>query len=178
MEGFQSVQSLETFFGTSVHASLIEAPIVYRCPEVEQYLTKLLIRFLHQDEVFSIRNKNGDRIRSLKEMLEYADVSQKATSFHRERSVHRHIGDFLLFWSGVFPEFLPKVATTESIVDLTAQGAESYFVVSTFNFQPYEEESLLYRYLSEGFHVYQNSLRKVRSSFEGFSGGAWNGLAS
>lgn len=134
--------------------------------DVEQYLGDLLVRFMHNDAIFSIRNAEGRRVDSLAEMLAEGDVRLRADSFQREREVHRHLGDFLIFWTGLFPEFARHVG---GIVDPVAQGRASYHVVSTFDHDPYAQEAELFRLLSEHFEDYRYGLRVVRASFEGFS---------
>jgi hypothetical protein len=145
-------------------------------PEVEAYLVDLLVRFLRQDEIFPIQDAAGQRVTSVAEMLEYGDISMKAASFKAERDVHRHVGDFLLFWSGVFPEFLPKLAapgTKDMLLNCQKQGRMSYSIAGSFNFAPYESEARVLRRLSDRFEEYQHSLSLVRASFEGFTRQGW-----
>lgn len=170
-------ESIEGFFQQSLRGSLHE-----EMPEVEQYLVKLLVRFLHQDQVFPIRDEEGRRVTSVAEMLEYGDVRLRATSFKAERDVHRHVGDFLLFWSGLFPEFLQHLAapgTRDMLLNFVAQGQESYGIAGSFDYEPFAEEARIFRRLSDRFVVYQRSFSLLRASFEGFSRQGWvNGFGA
>lgn len=132
---------------------------------LQTYLSQLLLGFLHTDRIFSIRDADGRRVSSVADMVAEGDVLLNADSFERERQVHKHIGDFLLFWSGLYPEFLRRLkieAFRDVGFDYARQGRESYYVASTFDYQPYTEEAKLLRRLSEGFVDYQHCLSLVR----------------
>lgn len=144
--------SLSQFFAEVVHRELPDAD-----PIVEAYIVDLLVRFMRTDQVFALRDSAGQRLMSIGEMLPEGDVSLNANSFERERQVHQHIGDFLLFWSGLFPEYLGS-----SVTDSALQGKESYHVVSTFDLPPHEHEAPTFKRLSEDFEDYRFALRGVR----------------
>jgi len=129
------------------------------------YLAGLLSSFLHTDKVFAIQDRSGRRLASVTDMLAEADVRLNADSFEREREVHKHIGDFILFWQGVYPEFLRQLRSRFSAdlnCDYSHQGRESYRVVSSFDHKPYDAEAGLYRQLSEGFEDYAFCLGVAR----------------
>ncbi|MFN3730122.1 MAG: hypothetical protein ACK4XJ_10455 [Fimbriimonadaceae bacterium] len=129
---------------------------------MERYLTDLLVRFLHRDSVFSIRDPLGTRLTTIGDMLLEGDVTLNANSFERERQVHRHIGDTILFWSGVYPEFLRRLKSaheSEATIDYLAQAEDSYAIVSSFDHPPFEHESVFFARLSRNvvpaIHVLQ-----------------------
>ena len=76
---------------------------------VAGYLAGVLADFAHVDRVHKIKDLAGRRLDEVADMLLHADVRLEATSFNREREVHKHIGDFTLFWAGVYPEALPRM---------------------------------------------------------------------
>lgn len=121
-------------------------------PAVEDYLTSLLLDFLRTDRLFSIRDNEGRPVCSVIEMLAEADIRLNAASFDREREVHKHVGDFILFWSGVSPVALNRVRA-ESGRDVGCsylrQGQESYYVVSTFDHAPYDQDAPVFRDMSD-----------------------------
>ncbi|MBL8048782.1 MAG: hypothetical protein JNJ45_08875 [Chthonomonas sp.] len=128
------------------------------------YLTNLLVQFSDSDKIFFIRDRAGRPVREVAELLAEGDIAQRADSFAREREVHRHLGDFLLFGVGVFPQFLHH-APDEAPQNLEAYcrlGQESYFVVSSFDHEPYNQEAATYRSLGNGFADYAFCLRIVR----------------
>src|SRR5207302_709275 len=85
------------------------------------------------------------------------------------REYHRHIGDFTLFWTGVYPEMLKKLRnamTRDSFLDYCEQGKRSYYIASTFDDEPYQAEAPVLRRLSEGFELVAYGLNQVRREWE------------
>ena len=76
-----------------------------RDPQVVGYVAHLLAEFCDVDHLFNIRNVVGRPLSDVGEMLLEADpVYGPAPSFDRERQVRKHIGDYTLFFTGMFPE--------------------------------------------------------------------------
>src|SRR5947209_20540816 len=96
---------LRRFFNGALAESLYERLGNQHDEDVLAYLENMLVAFLHDDRIYSVRDPFGQRIETVAEMMVEGDVRLNAESFEREREVHRHIGDFVLFWSGLFPEF-------------------------------------------------------------------------
>lgn len=164
---------LRAYLADALHESFNHRLGFAEGEDVMDYLVRMLIRFLHNDGIYDIRNAQGRRVESVTEMVAEGDVRLNADSFEREREVHRHIGDFLLFWSGVFPEFLHCLKAPSSrdvLLDVVEQGRFSYHVASTFEHPPHEHEAETFKKLSTHFVEYQYGLRLVRASFEGFAG--------
>ncbi len=172
-EGYE--HPIKIYFATAVHEALAQRMGLFEC-EVEDYLTGMLLAFLHLDSVYSVHDRQGRPVTSVTDMVLEGDVRFNADSFDREREVHRHIGDFLLFWSGLFPEFLPTLKSPsgkDALLDPVGQGRMSYHVASTFEHDPYRDEARVLRKLSEDFVTYQYGLGLVRASFEGFRLQGW-----
>ncbi len=166
---------LRHYFVETLHDSLATKLAVEASEEVEAYLSDLMVSFMDMDNVFKIRDPFGAPVHTIAEMVVEGDVRLNASSFDREREVHRHIGDFLLFWSGLFPEFLNgvKAAGNDVLLNPVQQGRYSYHVVSTFDHDPYAEEAPLFEELSRHFEDYRYGLSLVRASFEGFARQGW-----
>lgn len=139
---------------------------------IEEYLVDLLLEFLRSDRLFGLRGQDGRPIRSVAEMLLEADVRFNADSFEREREVNKHIGDFAIFATGLFPEAV-GTDSVESLIDYAGQGKHAYYVVSTFDYGRYADEAPMFGRLSEGFDAYRHGLTLVRASFEGFARQGW-----
>lgn len=161
---------LRRFFSETIHETLTDKLQISDTEAVENYLASMLIEFLNFDGIYAIRDATGRRVESVLEMLAEGDVRMNADSFDREREVHRHIGDFLLFWSGLFPEYL---AGRDSVVDVVRQGQFSYHVVSTFEHEPYANEAQTFRKLSVHFDDFRAGLNLLRGSFDGFALRRW-----
>jgi hypothetical protein len=132
--------------------------------QVETYLTTLLVDFAHTDRLYAVRDADGRPVTTVSEMVAQGDVRLHAESFTREREVHKHIGDFLLFWGGVYPDHLQRLRLSggqELICDYRHQGIASYRLVSTFSHPPYEAEADLFRQLSDGFSDFTFVLAQV-----------------
>lgn len=68
----------------------------------------LLVRFLHVDQLYRLRDTRGRPLADVGEML----ISGEAEGVSRELrtlAVQRHIGDYTLFITGLFPESLERV---------------------------------------------------------------------
>lgn len=137
--------------------------------QVIEYLTRLLTDFVHVDRLYRLRDLNGRPLEEVADMLYYADVRLGAQSFYQEREVHKHIGDFTLFWTGVYPEAIPRLRASlrkDHLVDYVRQGKQSYYIVSLFDIGEWREEAPLYRKLSENFEICMQGLHAVRQQWE------------
>ncbi len=123
------------------------------------YLADLLLDFMRTDQLYRIRNQEGQPIETIIEMVAQGDVRLFADSFDREREVHKHIGDTILFWMGFYPRRLGgSPALAESYF---AQGQQSYHLVSTFDHKPYDSEAPIFENLSAGFKDFAFVLHEV-----------------
>src|SRR5579872_3451414 len=90
-------------------------------PPLVDYIAVLLTRFIHRDAIYKVRNPAGRPLEEVAEML----VEAEARIGDARREVHRHIGDFALFWTGLFPETLrrlQKQPRLDYFVDYCEQG--------------------------------------------------------
>ncbi len=133
----------------------------------------MLVDFTHRDSVFRIRNDRGFPIEQVAEMLVEGDVALNATSFIREREVHKHIGDFTLFWTGVYPEMLKTLrhqSQCDHLIDYVQQGRASYRIASTFDYGEYATQAPVLRQLAERFEACRLGLQHVRQELQSYSG--------
>ncbi len=138
-------------------------------PRLVTYVSNLLADFVHMDNVFRIRDGRGRRLEEVADMLAESDVRLGASSFIREREVHKHIGDFTLFWTGVYPEGLRYLRSTmrrDHLIDYVRQGKKSYYIASTFDFGDYRADAPVLRRLSEMFECCVHGLHLVRGEWE------------
>jgi hypothetical protein len=142
----------------SLFARLCERALMGRVglrePEVARYLADLLTRFAHRDVLYRIRNSAGRPLDDVGEMLLESDPLGRASSFEREREVRRHIGDYTLFFLGLFPEYVHRHATTrvpDMFLDWAQVGRRSYRIVAAFNLGPYAREAPLFAKLSDQY---------------------------
>ena len=88
-------------------------------------------------------------------LLESDPVYGPAPSFDRERQVRKHIGDYALFFAGMFPEsinhFRLRRQRLENFVEWMKAGKESYYIVSKFEHFEYAKVAPLFASLSREF---------------------------
>jgi hypothetical protein len=134
-------------------------------PPLVDYLSDLLVRFIRVDSIFGIRDTVGRRLDQVADMLVEAD--QRTDRPRRE--IHRHIGDFALFWVGVYPERLEKMKSLESrdsLLDYCEQGKRAYYIASTFETDEFREQAPILRRLSDEFELCSVGLNRVRKEWQ------------
>jgi hypothetical protein len=124
-------------------------------PDVTAYVARLLCEFSEADKLYKVRDEAGRPIEELTEMMLAADpVNGSAPSFDAERAIRKHIGDYALFVSGMYPEATGSTRRHRrypSLGELILAGKQSYFIVSQFNLFEYEQEAPLFARLSDSF---------------------------
>jgi hypothetical protein len=136
-------------------------------PPLIDYLSLLLSRFVHTDAIYKLRSGAGRRLEEVADML--MEVEDMPPAGRTSREVHRHIGDFTLFWTGVYPEVLKAHRTSlrkDQFIDYCEQGKRSYLIASKYEDEPFKEESPVLRRISEHFELCAYGLTKVREEWE------------
>ncbi|HMP01791.1 MAG TPA: hypothetical protein PKD86_05640 [Gemmatales bacterium] len=144
------------------HAFLCELGI--GDPALTDYLAEMLCRFLHMDQIYRLRDATGRQLDEVASMLIEAEGLPPEGRTRRE--IHRHIGDFTLFWTGLFPEALQqhrRRSELDFFVDYCNQGKRSYLIAAAYDGEPYRDESPVLRRLSEEFELCALGLNKVRA---------------
>ncbi|MGE0404895.1 MAG: hypothetical protein AB7O65_01250 [Candidatus Korobacteraceae bacterium] len=139
-----------------------------RDQEVSAYVANMLTEFTEAERLYSIRNADGRPLADVGEMLLEADpIFGEAPSFDRERQVRKHIGDYTLFFMGMFPEAINKRrlrrARLESFVDFMRAGKESYYIVSKFEHFEYARVAPLFAKLAAHFEECVYGLNQVKN---------------
>jgi hypothetical protein len=135
-------------------------------PPLVDYLSDLMLRFARLDSVHRVRSLSGRPAVEVADML--AEAEQRVGLARRD--VHRHIGDVTLFWTGVYPESLPKLRAVERkdfFVDYCNQGKRAYYIASTIDTDRREDapNDVLER-LSVQFEMCAYGLGEVRREWE------------
>ncbi len=138
--------------------------------EVTGYVADVLTEFCASEKVYRIRDQTGRPLKTVGEMLLASDpVFGNAYSFDRERAVRKHIGDFTLFFAGLFPEGTGSArhrAKAEGFLEMVQAGKESYYIVSKFDLFEYASEAPLFAKLARHFESCIYGLNLVRSELE------------
>ncbi len=135
-------------------------------PPLVDYVSGLLMRFVRCDTMHRVRNPTGQPLTEVAEMLAEAN----ARIGNARRDVHRHIGDFTLFWAGVYPEMLRAKQAPESkdhFIDYCSQGKRAYLIASSIETDDERAApaDILER-LSCDFDLCAYGLREVRREWE------------
>jgi len=134
-------------------------------PPLVDYLSTLLSRFIHTDAIYNVRSLSGRRLEEVAAML----VEAEARVGDARREVHRHIGDFTLFWTGVYPEFLRRMereGRSDRLLDYREQGKRAYYIASTIRNETNRDESDILERLSHEFELCAYGLSELRREWE------------
>jgi hypothetical protein len=175
-ETLPSPPLLRRFFGGLVEHAFFER-LGVPDPRLADYLADLLCRFVRMDAIFGVRDLRGRPLEEVAEML--AEAGGETLSSERERAIHKHVGDFVLFWMGVYPEFLRRLRAAsrkDHLVDYMAQARRSYHIASTFDREPFRREAEILRRLSAELELCVFGLSLVREGWESLSAQSYRGL--
>jgi hypothetical protein len=138
-------------------------------PPLVEYVARLLVRFVHIDAIYRIRDLLGRRLDEVVEMV--GEAEQRVGNARRE--VHRQIGDFTLFWTGLYPEVLKRSAERlDYFIDYCEQGKRSYYIASTYREGEYADESPVLERISQQFELCAYGLNEIRRQWEEEAGEA------
>jgi hypothetical protein len=159
---------LRKLFGALVERAFLNTLGVYDS-QVVDYLAGVLTDFTHMRHVYRVRDLSGRNLSEVADMLLEAEIRMNAVSFNREREVHRHIGDFTLFWTGIYPDSLPRLqecARKDHLIDYVRQGKSSYAIAASHDYGAFRAESRVLHQLSEEFETCMLGLHSVREQMD------------
>ena len=142
-----------------------------RDPELVGYVAHVLTEFCDAEQLYKIHDLAGRPLTDVGEMLmESNPVFGPAPSFDRERQVRKHIGDYTLFFAGMFPESINQLRLrrerVENFIDWVKAGKESYYIVSKFDCFEYTKVAPLFQKLSNQFEQCVYGLNCVKSELQ------------
>jgi len=159
-----SQESLRRFFaGLTEHAFVSSLGVAD--PPLVDYVAEMLARFVRCDVVYRIRDLTGRRLEEVAYML----IEAEERIGEAQREVHRHVGDYTLFWAGLYPEALAKLQATDRrdfLLDYRAQGKRAYYIASTIPASDGCAEADVLRRLSHEFDMCVQGLGEVRRQWE------------
>lgn len=134
--------------------------------QLVDYISDLLVRFSRMETMHRVRHIDGRRVTEVVAMV--AEAEKRLGEARRE--VHRHIGDYTLFWTGVYPEALRDLQSSDrsdQFICYCAQGKRAYRIAS--DIQCEEERQIsgdLLKRLSTQFEMCAYGLREIRREWE------------
>ncbi len=137
-------------------------------PALTGYLADLLVSFTHVDRLNAVRNAQGKRLDQIAATLAALSGEHPMNSLERDRTMYRQIGDYTMFWAGVYPEQLRRASRDPSdvLLNYVSQGKRSYAIVSELGDAEDAPPSSLFRHLSEDFEYCLYGLGLVRRGWE------------
>jgi hypothetical protein len=161
---------LQEFFDGLV-SQTFASTIGMRDIDLTGYISAILANFCQAEELYKIRNAAGRPLCDVGEMLLESDpVFGPARSFDREREIRKHIGDYTLFFAGMYPESINhsrlRRQRLESLVDFIKAGKESYYIVSKFEVFEYAQAAPLFAKLSDRFEDCVCGLNMVKNELD------------
>lgn len=143
-----------------------EAELGIADPPLVEYLVELLLRFLRQEAIYRVRDASGHRLTQVADMVEEAEHRAART----RREIYRHVGDFTLFFSGLFPEHLPKLQAPDHkdyLLNYCQQGKRSYLIAASYaEDDESREQAPILRHLSEEFELCSEGLSRIRREID------------
>jgi hypothetical protein len=133
-------------------------------PSLVGYVANLLARFVPSQAVWRLRDAQGRQIFQVTAMVAEAEAAPDA---ERRLECHRHVGDYTLFWTGVYPEALARLQAAESadsLINYQQQGKRSYYLASTLTTGT--DQGPVLRRLSDQFELCAFGLNRVRREWE------------
>src|SRR6202158_5467728 len=142
-----------------------------RDPQIVAYVSHLLAEFCEADQLYKVQDAANRPLADVGEMLLESDpVYGSAPSFDRERQVRKHIGDYTLFFAGMFPEsinhFRLRRQRLENFVEWVKAGKESYYIVSKFEHFEYAKVAPLFASLSKNSEGCVYGLNMVKNDLD------------
>jgi hypothetical protein len=137
-------------------------------PGLTDYVADLLVDFTHIDRLNAIRNASGRPLDQVAAMLVLSSDEAPTSTADRDRAMYRRIGDYTLFWAGIYPEQLKRASHDPSdvLLDYVSNGKRSYAIASNLARDDDAPPSSLFRQLSEEFEFCLYGLGLVRRGWE------------
>jgi hypothetical protein len=168
-----SRQTLERLFGGMVE-QVFMSDMGICDTTLTDYLSRMLVEFVHVDQIFRMRRVDGETITELSRVEAEAFLGPGVAGPARTRLINKYIGDFTLFWTGVYPESLRRPRTSgDRLHEYMLFGKRSYGIAGELTGVGGQPPAELLRHLSTEFEFCVHGLHRVRAAWERrFGGGA------
>lgn len=157
----EGLEKVREFFLWSVRRSFWDLNL--KEPQVSEYVAEVLTNFVRIENLYPLTNQRGERLETIAEMLLEANmITLSGGSLYKEREIRKHIGDYALFMSGLFPEYVKRRSLWDYYLQ---QGALAYFQVSELNRALLRPGGGLFEELGRKFEFYVEALNYMRKAF-------------
>ncbi len=138
-------------------------------PALADYVSDLLVDFVRLDEMILARDAAGKPVSEIGEMIASCHAPTSVADPTKDRLIHRRIGDYTLFWTGIYPEGVRRAGSAtwrDRMTDYIAFGKRSYAIASELTPPDVDPPSRLLRRLSEDFETCACGLGIVRQNLD------------
>ncbi len=131
--------------------------------QVVDYVASVLADFSVAERWLALRDADGRRLTSVVEMLA-ARLGEPQTRRRvlGERELRKYVGDYTLFMSGLFRNFVERGGYLDYYLE---EGKRSYQTVSELDVALYRPGFLMFEELSRSFENYSGALDYMRKCF-------------
>ncbi len=152
-----SPATIRSFFGRLVKMSFFDLGKA-QDSLAATYLTDMLTEFARTEKLYKIQDSEGKKIQTIVEMLiETQNIKEESTE--SEREVRKYVGDFSLFMSGIFRDYVNRGSYLRYYMD---EGMKSYFAVSRIDLEMGKGDPIMFSRLSREFEFYSGALDYMR----------------
>ncbi len=170
-----NMYSLRSFFGKLIRMSFYDLG-KEKDTQVASYLVEVLADFVEAERLFKIRGSGGEKVETVVEMVLDNQSGSRETS-ERERDLRKYIGDFTLFMTGIFRDYVIRGSYFHYYIN---EGSRSYFLVSKFDLKTGKGNPIMFTKLSNEFEFYSGALDYMRKVYfdKGTSGDQFSDFVS
>ncbi|MEW6143474.1 MAG: hypothetical protein AB1598_00485 [Thermodesulfobacteriota bacterium] len=154
--------SIKSFFSGLVHTSFTDLG-KEKDRDAAGYLIDMLTEFARTESLYKLSDSEGKKIQTIVEMLLESKNMQASDSGY-EREVRKYVGDFALFMSGIFRDYVNRGSYLRYYMN---EGMKSYFVVSRLDLERGEGNPIMFSKLSREFEFYSGALDYMRKVYFG-----------
>ncbi|MFI5323112.1 MAG: hypothetical protein ACHQ6U_06190 [Thermodesulfobacteriota bacterium] len=154
--------SIKSFFSNLVHTSFLDLG-KDKDKDAAGYLIDMLTEFARTDNLYKLHDSEGKKIQTIVEILLESKNSPVDNAGY-EREVRKYVGDFALFMSGIFREYVSRGSYLRYYM---SEGMKSYFVVSQLDLERGEGNPIMFSKLAREFEFYSGALDYMRKVYFG-----------
>lgn len=142
--------ALFSFFQKYLKAALTDLDLYDS--DLVDYIAAVATRFARTERLFALKDLSGKRLTTVVEMLleaeEHSHVSFDRFNPGKERQIRQHIGDYTLFMTGLFREYIQNLGVMDLYFE---KGKESYRAVSELEEMAHGRSYPLFNLLARRF---------------------------
>lgn len=154
--------SIKSFFSNLVNMSFLDLG-KEKDRDAAGYLIDMLTEFARTESLYKLSDAEGKKIQTIVEMLlESKNAAPDNAGYERE--VRKYVGDFALFMSGIFRDYVNRGSYLRYYMN---EGMKSYLVVSRLDLERGEGNPIMFSKLAREFEFYSGALDYMRRVYFG-----------